>query len=155
EANSGGEMPLFLKRLASAPSTANVGAASDSAETEADRVAESVIASRPHSRTIARATALPRSGGGGRPLGASARDYFEPRFGADFGGVRIHTGHDADASARALNAVAFTQGADIVFRDGSFAPDTPASKRLLAHELTHVVQQGDRTEPTIRRQEAP
>ncbi len=83
---------------------------------------------------------------------ASTRDYFAPRFRADFNGVRIHTGHEADASARAVNAVAFTHGADIAFRHGSFSPDTPGGKRLLAHELAHVVQQQHHPQTRIQRQ---
>ena len=80
-------------------------------------------------------------GGGGRPLADSLRAFFEPRFGHDFGHVRIHTGCEAAQLARAVNARAFTVGRDVVFGAGEYAPETTAGKRLLAHELTHVLQQ--------------
>jgi hypothetical protein len=83
-------------------------------------------------------TAMP---GGGQPLPESVRTYFEPRFGHDFTDVRIHEGAAASRSARMINAQAYTVGQDIVFGEGQYAPRTSAGRRLLAHELTHVVQQ--------------
>lgn len=80
-------------------------------------------------------------GGGGRPLDAATRNYFEPRFGHDFSGVRVHAGGRAGESAKAVNALAYTVGRDIVFGEGSFAPQAESGRRLLAHELSHVVQQ--------------
>ena len=77
----------------------------------------------------------------GRPLDAFARAFFEPRFRADFSRVRIHTGPIAAESARAVNALAYTAGPDIVFREGQSDTGTVPGKRLLAHELAHVVQQ--------------
>ena len=79
--------------------------------------------------------------GGGRPLPEFTRAFFEPRFGQDFTQVRVHTDTRAAESARAMNARAFTVGRSIVFGAGQYAPGTVAGKRLLAHELTHVVQQ--------------
>jgi hypothetical protein len=79
--------------------------------------------------------------GVGRPLSEPLRGFFEPRFGHDFGDVRIHTGGAAGRAANELNALAFTAGADIVFSDGAYSPDTATGKTLLAHELAHVVQQ--------------
>lgn len=79
---------------------------------------------------------------GGVPLPESTRAFFEPRFGVNFRGVRIHHDDRADTAARAVNARAFTRGADVVFRQGEFQPDTHEGQRLLAHELAHVVQQG-------------
>jgi hypothetical protein len=70
------------------------------------------------------------------------RGFMESRFRQDFSGVRIHTGGAADASARAIDAQAYTVGRDIVFRTGAYAPGSQRSRKLLAHELTHVVQQG-------------
>lgn len=78
---------------------------------------------------------------GGEPLSESARNYFEPRFGQDFSDVRVHHGGQATESAQAINARAYTAGRDVVFGSGEYAPDTSEGKRLLAHELTHVVQQ--------------
>ncbi len=80
--------------------------------------------------------------GGGEPLDAATRAFFEPRFGHDFGQVRVHTGARGAASAAAVNALAYTVGHHIVFAPGQFAPGTAAGRALLAHELTHVVQQG-------------
>ncbi|SEM06056.1 protein of unknown function [Syntrophus gentianae] len=83
--------------------------------------------------------------GGGDPLGEGDRAFFEPRFGADFSQVRVHTGSAAGETARLLNARAFTLGADIAFGAGRYSPGTEEGKRLLAHELTHVVQQSGST----------
>jgi len=80
--------------------------------------------------------------GAGAPLPATLRADMEPRFGADFSPVRIHTGSDAHELASAVQAQAFTVGADLVFAAGQFAPETPAGRHLIAHELTHVLQQG-------------
>ncbi|HZR42836.1 MAG TPA: DUF4157 domain-containing protein, partial [Ktedonobacteraceae bacterium] len=77
----------------------------------------------------------------GLPLDSSTRSFMESRFGHDFSGVRVHTGARADQSAQAVNAQAYTVGRDVVFGAGRYAPETTAGKRLLAHELTHVVQQ--------------
>lgn len=78
---------------------------------------------------------------GGRPLDAAARDFFEPRFGRDLSGVRIHTGGPASASAKGFNALAYTVGRDIVFGQGQYDAGSQAGRRLLAHELAHVLQQ--------------
>ncbi|OPY75276.1 MAG: hypothetical protein A4E63_00387 [Syntrophorhabdus sp. PtaU1.Bin050] len=77
----------------------------------------------------------------GRSLDTSVRSFFEPRFGVSFDGVRIHTDTDAADSARACNALAYTAGHDIVFGPGQYTPETPQGRRLIAHELTHVIQQ--------------
>lgn len=81
--------------------------------------------------------------GGGQPLPESTREYFEPRFGYDFSGVRVHTGSKASETARSINAEAFTKREDIVFGSGQYNPGSISGNRLLAHELTHVVQQGN------------
>jgi hypothetical protein len=81
--------------------------------------------------------------GGGQPLSAAARGFFEPRFGYDFSGVRIHAGSAAAALARELQAQAFTTGRDIFFARGTYRPRSDTGLHLLAHELTHVVQQGE------------
>lgn len=79
--------------------------------------------------------------GGGQPLSPSLRNFFEPRFGYDFSQVRVHTDARAAETARALDARAYTIGRDIAFRAGKYAPETTIGKRLLAHELIHVIQQ--------------
>lgn len=80
--------------------------------------------------------------GGGQPLSNDVRAYMEPRFGVDFSQVRVHADAGAVELARAVNAHAFAVGKDIVFGDGQYAPHSDDGKKLLAHELTHVVQQG-------------
>lgn len=80
--------------------------------------------------------------GRGSPLRDNVRSFFEPRFGADFSDVRVHTGTRADVAARAFGARAFTKGTDVAFASGEYAPKTVEGATLLAHELTHVVQQG-------------
>jgi hypothetical protein len=77
----------------------------------------------------------------GQPLDADTRAFFEPRFHADFSSVRIHTNDSARHSARSVNALAYTVGNNIVFDAGAYAPQRRAGQTLLAHELTHVVQQ--------------
>jgi hypothetical protein len=84
----------------------------------------------------------------GQPLDASTRAFMEPRFGHDFSGVRVHTDTQAAESARAVNALAYTVGRDVVFGEQRYSPQTLAGQRLLAHELTHVVQQGAASAPT-------
>jgi len=79
----------------------------------------------------------------GQPLDSATRAFFEPRFGHDFGNVRIHADARADQSARAVNALAYTVGPQIVFGSGLYQPGASSGQRLLAHELTHVVQQHD------------
>jgi hypothetical protein len=77
----------------------------------------------------------------GQPLDPATRSRMESLLGADFGGVRVHTDAGAAQSASTINARAYTTGRDIVFAAGQYTPGTPAGKRLLAHELAHVVQQ--------------
>jgi hypothetical protein len=77
---------------------------------------------------------------GGVSLEDEVRDFMEPRFGHDFGHVRVHTGPLAAQAARSANALAFTFGRDIVFRDGQYRPRTLEGRRLIAHELAHVIQ---------------
>jgi len=79
---------------------------------------------------------------GGSPLSEETRSFMEPSFGRDFSAVRVHTDHQATSMTEQLNAEAFTSGRDIYFREGRYDPTSLSGKRLLAHELTHVVQQG-------------
>jgi Domain of unknown function (DUF4157) len=78
----------------------------------------------------------------GQPLDHATRGFMESRFGHDFGHVRIHTDGAAARSAEMVDAIAYTVGRHVVFAAGRYAPSSPAGQRLLAHELTHVVQQG-------------
>ena len=144
-----------------------VGRVDDPLEHEADRIADRVMRmpdpghseSRPGAgggapiRLQAKAATSAGTGGEapatvrevlgstGRPLDASTRAFFEPRFGRDLGDVRVHADAEAAASARAVGALAYTVGRDVVFGAGSYAPHSEAGRRLLAHELTHTLQQ--------------
>ncbi len=91
----------------------------------------------------------------GRPLDAATRTFFEPRFGRDFGAVRVHADTRASEAARSVAARAFTVGSRIVFGRGEYAPETDEGRTLLAHELTHTAQQGAAAAGPIRRQAAP
>lgn len=137
-----------------------VGAGGEPMESEADRVAQQVVAvnhgrvgttPRFHGFTGQRndqGIDAPAGiddvlAGAGRPLEPPLRQDMEQRFGRDFSGVRIHTDAAAQRAASQVDANAFTSGSDIVFDAGRYAPDTQPGRRLLAHELTHVVQQSD------------
>ncbi len=84
----------------------------------------------------------------GQPLAPATRSFFEPVFGHDFGHVRIHSDAPAARSARALDSLAYTAGHDIVFGEGQYRPGASEGRRLLAHELTHTVQQNPGRLPT-------
>ncbi len=92
---------------------------------------------------------------GGRALDNPVRQSMETRFGRDFSGVRIHTGARAAQSATHLHALAYTTGANIVFGAGQYRPHSPEGQRLLAHELTHVVQQDGKDQGAIQRFHLP
>lgn len=77
----------------------------------------------------------------GRPLESNTKSFFEARFGYDFSRVRIHTDNEAARSATSVQALAYTAGANIVFGKGQYAPSSDRGRALLAHELSHVVQQ--------------
>jgi hypothetical protein len=80
---------------------------------------------------------------GGQPMDRGTQKFMEQRFGQDFGDVKIHTGSQADESSAAINARAFTHQNHVVFGAGQYNPETQDGKRLIAHELTHVLQQKD------------
>ncbi|HBB31135.1 MAG TPA: hypothetical protein DDZ80_08865 [Cyanobacteria bacterium UBA8803] len=84
---------------------------------------------------------LSHSRGGGNPLSGTVRSFMESRFGRDLSVVRIHTDRYAVRMAKALNAEAFASGRDVYFGEGRYSPSTTTGKRLLAHELTHTIQQ--------------
>lgn len=168
----GNETLQRLARQGALQPKLTVGRPADPAEREADRVAERVVdgdASGPMTAGAAALNAAPttagtevagpterrlQSVGGGQPLTAGTRSFFEGRLGADFGDVRVRTGRDADRAARSLGARAFTVGSTIAFRSNAFRPDTGDGKRLLAHELTHVLQQRrHRSQGHVQRQE--
>lgn len=82
----------------------------------------------------------PGAHSGGKPLDHASRAYFEPRFGHDFSQVRVHTDAQAAESVERVNANAYSVGHDILFGAGRYEPVSPAGRRLLGHELTHVAQ---------------
>ena len=88
------------------------------------------------------ANRLSSSQGGGRSLDDNTRGEMESSFGADFSQVRVHTGGEATQLSQDLGAKAFTHGSDIYFNEGQYSPSSSDGKHLLAHELTHTVQQG-------------
>jgi hypothetical protein len=92
--------------------------------------------------------------GGGEPLSESSRAYFESQYGKDFSQVRVHSGAKASDAASKLNAQAFTHGKDIFMGANKYQPETDQGKRLLAHELTHVVQQNPMGNANLQRQPA-
>jgi pyrrolidone-carboxylate peptidase len=138
----------------------SIGALDDPLEIEADRTADAVMASAvaAHAGTVptrlSRAP-LPATPPGdkapgivdrvlassGRALDAATRAFMEPRFGRDFSQVRVHDDAQAQESARAVDAAAYTVGSHLVFGAGQLQPHTAAGQRLLAHELSHVLQQ--------------
>jgi hypothetical protein len=142
-----------------------VSAPGDAAEQEADRVADRVLGgtgppgpvrqSGDHAGVAAPADVAGVAARPGRPLDAETRAYMELRFGQDFSGVRVHTDTRAARSAHGVRALAYTVGNHIVFGAGRFAPATAEGRRLLAHELTHVVQQSGGAGPVVQRQKAP
>lgn len=90
----------------------------------------------------------------GTALPVNSRRFFESRFGTNFSSVRVHVDNEAAQLSQQLNARAFTQGNDIYFAQNQYSVDSMVGKRLLAHELTHVVQQGNtHTSAPIQRQE--
>lgn len=133
--------------------------ARDPLEQEADRVAAEVLAAPPRFAAAARGIrpgpeqpARPAAGSGA-PLEPALREDMEQRFGHDFSQVRIHAGAAAGQSARALSADAYTLGQDIVFARDRYSPGAEGGRRLLAHELAHVVQQ--RADPSRGLQRKP
>lgn len=86
-------------------------------------------------------TSIRAARGSGQPLPEAVRAPMEQAFGTDFGGVRVHADAEADTLNRAVQARAFTTGHDIFFKQGTYDPGSAGGKKLLAHELTHVVQQ--------------
>ena len=82
----------------------------------------------------------------GQPLESATRNFFEPRFGHDFGKVRVHTDQRASESASDVNALAYTVGNHVVFASGRYDPSHPTGRGLLGHELAHTVQQQDSTD---------
>ncbi|MDH6098445.1 DUF4157 domain-containing protein, partial [Anabaenopsis sp. FSS-46] len=105
------------------------------------------IATTPHLET-----AIKQEQGHGQPISEDIREPLEHSFGVDFSGVRVHTDDPSDELNRSLQSVAFTTGKDIFFKRGAYQPKSRPGQELLAHELTHVVQQGGHR-PVVQRKE--
>ena len=168
-------MPILPPSGSQSNSSLTIGAADDPFEREADKVAGNVVgmkiapASLPHPR-IQRKAASPGASisapspvhqaihqvlsSPGQPLAPAARAFFEPRFGCDLSRVRIHADAHAGQSAAAVHARAYTLGNQIVFAPGQYSHTDPDRTRLLAHELTHVIQQGASSDGVLHRQPA-
>lgn len=142
------EIPLFPSNL---QRKLVIGRADDPLEHEADRVSGQVMR-MPEPGPSTSAVPVAKAGAAppivhdvlhepGQPLDQATRAFFEPRFGHDFSQVRIHTGSKASASAKAINALAFTGGNNIVFAHERYQPNNTSGQRLLAHELVHTLQQ--------------
>lgn len=102
---------------------------------------EAISSSEEEAGESAVEAAVVRGCASGRPLATPIRERMEERFGIHFGNVHVHTGVEANRAADEIDALAFTHGRDIYFAAGTYAPGTPTGDQLLAHELTHVVQQ--------------
>lgn len=116
-------------------------ACSDVSDPRSSEVAEPQIQRRVNGEAGEVASDFTNRLGGGAPLDTASRSYFEPRFGHDFGNVRIHDGPQAATAAASIQARAFTLGHDVVFAAAEHDPGSESGRHLLAHELTHVVQQ--------------
>jgi hypothetical protein len=151
----------------------SIGAEDDPLEMEADAAAEAVMVRGRNAPPTASPPRLSRAAvpagtaagaapaivdqvlaSPGRALDTPARELMEPRFGSDFSHVRVHDDAQAQASAREVDAAAYTVGSHIVFGGGQWRPHTDAGQRLLAHELSHVLQQRGTAAPALRRQPA-
>ncbi|MCP4147457.1 MAG: DUF4157 domain-containing protein [bacterium] len=150
-----------------------IGKPNDKYEQEADRVAAQVVHTRfdreekepvqpkPLTNNAPRLSGEKQSQikelkGGGQPLPPATRAFFEPRFRRDLSRVRVHTGTGAAETAKSLNSRAFTIGNDVAFALGEYSPETVEGRKLMAHELTHTVQQADgmqRNDATLQKKE--
>lgn len=129
----------------------NAGQLDDKHECEADDVSEKVMRMAAPAEDHSLPDDFSPVHGVGQPLEPATRAFMEPRFGHDFSHVRIHTDARAAASARSINALAYTSGSNIVFARGQYSPHSVSGQRLLSHELTHVVQQSSGAQPVISR----
>lgn len=149
--------PAAVHRATPAPPAVRIGARGDAFEREAGRLAGELTrapapeAGAPPLRVTQRGSGGAALRGGGEPLPERSRAFFEGRLGHDFGRVRVHHDRGASAAARAVGARAFALGSDLVFGAGEYAPETERGRRLLAHELVHVAQDGGGA--TLRRAE--
>jgi|RhiMetdeSRZDD1v2_1073273.scaffolds.fasta_scaffold31535_4 Domain of unknown function (DUF4157) len=138
EEKASGQIPIMAKGISGQSCES---ASSADQEEEETPVMTKAISDGKQEASGRLAERLSGARGGGGPLSHETRSFMEPRFGYDLGDVRVHTGSDAVQMTRDLNAEAFTSGKDVYFASGTYNPGTPTGMRLLAHELTHVIQQ--------------
>jgi Domain of unknown function (DUF4157)/Protein-glutamine gamma-glutamyltransferase len=121
------------------------GTTGDCAECHEKRRQHKNLSSKPVARTASSAPPVVHEvlRSPGQPLDPATRGLMESQFGHDFGNVRVHADSESDATARSVDAQAFTVGRHVAFRAGHYSPNTQTGRRLLGHELTHVVQQTD------------
>jgi Domain of unknown function (DUF4157) len=165
---AGGECAECTKKKSGLQRKLAIGASNDPLEREADRVADQVMAAPAHPAVSGALPCIQRYAEGtdtapasvdhvltssGKPLETALQQDMEKRFGQDFSRVRVHTGAAAEQSARDVSAHAYTVGHNMVFGAGQFAPGTKEGRRLIAHELTHVMQQGGASTYTLQRAE--
>lgn len=168
---AGGECVECAKKKLSLQRKLAIGASNDPLEQEADRVADQVMAIPMRSAVSCTTLHIQRNSGSaseqmevvpvsvgqvlassGRLLESALRHDMEHRFGYDFSQVRIHSDALAEQSAREINANAYTVGHDIVFGTGQFKPGSHEGRKLIVHELTHVVQQSGNFSHVVQRQ---
>jgi hypothetical protein len=167
---AGGECADCEKKKIGLQRKLTIGASNDPLEQEADRVADLVMSASPSSvanstppkiqrftgQQTGEAMTAPASvdrvlSSPGRPLDPSLQQDMGQRFGHDFSRVRIHTGVEAERSARDVNANAYTVGQNVVFASGQYEPREQRGRHLVAHELTHVIQQSGSMTPYVAR----
>jgi hypothetical protein len=151
-------------RAASSSSIIAIGPTDDSYELDAERAADAIAPAPTMQRAVATPSQLPVApasvhaalGALGVPLETSVRGDMEEHFGNSFGSVRVHAEGAAAQSAHDVDALAYTVGSHVVFAPGEYSPDSAAGRRLLAHELAHVLQQtAGTTGPVLARKPAP
>ena len=133
-------------------SCATVDTSCPECETKKDHLVQRAVESHSNHDELSVGDTFLSGLGPGQPLDPATRAFMEPRFGHDFGDVRLHTNATAAESAAAVNAQAYSVGKDVVFGSGYYAPAGTAGQRLLAHELTHVLQSRASSRPEVRRQ---
>jgi len=133
---------LLQRKCACGGSTSSGGECEDCKKKSETTVQRKTSTASPQGSTLAPPIVHEVLRSPGQPLDAPTRAFFEPRFGHDFSRVRVHTDEQAAESARAVSALAYTVGDQVAFASGEYDPRTRPGQILLAHELTHVVQQG-------------
>jgi hypothetical protein len=143
--NKGPHKPEVTKPAEKTSDGGKVSPLASLQQTVGNRAVQRLIAQRQGDGAFAlddeTANRISSARGGGKALDPGMQESMGQATGHDFGGVRVHTSPEADTLSKQLHARAFTTGQDIFFREGTYNPTSSAGKKLIAHELTHVVQQ--------------